>query len=191
MFKDKLKELREEFGLSQQALADKLFVSRSAIAKWENGFGIPSDVNLESLCKLFNVEEDVLLDKNELKTSVRFYQKIISIFSFLFDGMCILIPVFFLFRTILPVADHYLGSGAVIAIYREFIIVKELGWISIIPILLYLITIFMAIIDILIQTSKINKKIPNIKIILMLLLFLCCLIHPITWYFSSPWNSPL
>ena len=34
MFKDKLKELREKEGLSQQELADKLFVSRSAIAKW-------------------------------------------------------------------------------------------------------------------------------------------------------------
>ena len=43
MFKDKLKELREKEGLSQQGLADKLFVSRSAIAKWENGNGIPSD----------------------------------------------------------------------------------------------------------------------------------------------------
>ena len=36
MFKDKLKELRKQKGLSQQELADKLFVSRSAVAKWEN-----------------------------------------------------------------------------------------------------------------------------------------------------------
>lgn len=56
MFKDKLKKLREQKGISQYELADKLYVSRSAIAKWENGNGIPSDVNLEALCKFFGVE---------------------------------------------------------------------------------------------------------------------------------------
>ena len=70
MFKDKLKELREKEGLSQQALADKLFVSRSAIAKWENGFGIPSDVNLESICKFFDVDEEWLLDRKDMKDVV-------------------------------------------------------------------------------------------------------------------------
>ena len=67
MFKDKLKELREKEGLSQQELADKLFVSRSAVAKWENGNGIPSDVNLDAICKIFNVEEEWILSRSELK----------------------------------------------------------------------------------------------------------------------------
>ncbi len=190
MFKDKLKELRENAGFSQQALADKLFVSRSAVAKWENGNGIPSDVNLLSLCELFNVEEDVLLDKGELKSKVRSYQKIILILSLSFDVLSILISTFLLLRTIFPVADHYFGYGAVIALYKEIIIVEELGWISILPISLYLVTIVISVLDILIQTNKLNKKIPNIKIILMLLIFLCCLMYPITWYFSS-WNSPI
>lgn len=70
MFKDKLKELREKEELSQQALADKLFVSRSAIAKWENGNGIPSDVNLESICKFFDVDEEWLLDRKDMKDVV-------------------------------------------------------------------------------------------------------------------------
>ena len=60
MFKDKLKELREKEGLSQQELADKLFVSRSAVAKWENGNGIPSDVNLDAICNLFEVSKNEL-----------------------------------------------------------------------------------------------------------------------------------
>ena len=71
MFKDKLKELREKEGLSQQELADKLFVSRSAVAKWENGNGIPSDVNLEAICKFFNVDEESLLDKSALKEFIK------------------------------------------------------------------------------------------------------------------------
>ena len=66
MFKDKLKELRKEKGLSQQELADKLYVSRSAVCKWEMGNGVPSDVNLEALCEFFGVEEEWLLDRNDM-----------------------------------------------------------------------------------------------------------------------------
>lgn len=65
MFKDKLKELREKEGLSQQELADKLFVSRSAVAKWENGNGLPSDVNLDSICKFFDIDKKQLKLKKE------------------------------------------------------------------------------------------------------------------------------
>ena len=45
-FKDKIKELRQEKGLSQQAVADSIYVSRSAVAKWENGLGLPSKESL-------------------------------------------------------------------------------------------------------------------------------------------------
>lgn len=41
-FADKLKKLREEHGLSQAALAKRIYVSRSAVAKWENGSGSPT-----------------------------------------------------------------------------------------------------------------------------------------------------
>lgn len=71
MFKDKLKKLREQKGISQYELADKLYVSRSAIAKWENGNGIPSDVNLEALCKFFGVEEEWILDRKDMKEMVK------------------------------------------------------------------------------------------------------------------------
>ena len=71
MLKDKLKDLRTKEGLSQQALAEKLFVSRSAVAKWESGNGIPSDANLEAICKFFDVDEEWLLDREELKDTLR------------------------------------------------------------------------------------------------------------------------
>ena len=67
MFKDKLKELRIQKGISQYELAEQLFVSRSAIAKWENGNGIPSDVNIEEICKFYGVEEEWLLDRKNMK----------------------------------------------------------------------------------------------------------------------------
>ena len=43
---EKLQELRKEKGLTQEELAEALFVSRTAISKWESGRGVP---NIESL----------------------------------------------------------------------------------------------------------------------------------------------
>lgn len=56
-FKDKLKMLRTGGGLSQQALADAIHVSRSAVAKWENGLGYPSRDCFEALMAYFEVDE--------------------------------------------------------------------------------------------------------------------------------------
>lgn len=67
MFKDKLRKLREEANLTQKELGEKIFASRSAVSKWELGNGIPSDINLEALCKLFSVSEEWLLDRDDLK----------------------------------------------------------------------------------------------------------------------------
>lgn len=61
MFKNKLKELREKNNISQYQLAEKIFVSRSAIAKWENGLGMPSSDSIDMLCNFFNVSKDELL----------------------------------------------------------------------------------------------------------------------------------
>ena len=54
----KLKKLRVERGLSQQKLADMIFVSRSAVAKWESGLGLPSKESREALAKVFQVPEE-------------------------------------------------------------------------------------------------------------------------------------
>lgn len=70
-FGERLKELRRKRGISQEALAKAVFVSRSAVAKWENDLGIPSDDNLQALCDYFGVEEGWLLDRRDLKRQVR------------------------------------------------------------------------------------------------------------------------
>ncbi len=57
-FKDRLKALRKEKGISQQALASSIFVSRSAVAKWENGLGIPGRASYEALLAYFEVTEE-------------------------------------------------------------------------------------------------------------------------------------
>jgi transcriptional regulator with XRE-family HTH domain len=49
--KDKIKNLRKEKGLTQAQLADALFVSRSTVAKWENGLGLPGPDSIKALEK--------------------------------------------------------------------------------------------------------------------------------------------
>ena len=60
-FREKLKKLRVSKNLSQQALADAIFVSRSAVAKWEAGLGMPSFDSLLALERYFGVEEGYFL----------------------------------------------------------------------------------------------------------------------------------
>lgn len=62
---EKIKTARKQCGLSQEQLAEKMAVSRSAIAKWEGDKGIPDVSNLKALSKLLNVSVDYLLDDGE------------------------------------------------------------------------------------------------------------------------------
>ena len=59
---EKIKEARKQCGLSQEQLAEKMAVSRSAVAKWEANNGLPDVENLKTLATLLNVSIDYLLD---------------------------------------------------------------------------------------------------------------------------------
>ena len=74
-FKENLKQLRMKEGLTQAQLAEKLFVSRSTVAKWENGLGLPSPESMAMLERLFDISalelatkdpEKVILEKNKI-----------------------------------------------------------------------------------------------------------------------------
>jgi transcriptional regulator with XRE-family HTH domain len=60
MFADKLKTLREREGLSQSDLAEKLFVTRQAVSKWERGAGMPDIPSLQKIAAFFGVTIDDL-----------------------------------------------------------------------------------------------------------------------------------
>ena len=59
--KDVLIKLREKNGLSQQGLAQKLFITRQAVSRWERGETLPSSDTLRQLSALFNVSINTLL----------------------------------------------------------------------------------------------------------------------------------
>lgn len=63
---EKLQELRKQRGLTQEELAAALFVSRTAISKWESGRGYPSIDSLRAISHFFSVSIDNLLSTDEV-----------------------------------------------------------------------------------------------------------------------------
>ena len=61
----KLVDLRNQKGLSQIELAERLGVSRQSVSKWETGQALPSAENLKALSKLYNVSLDWLMNDEE------------------------------------------------------------------------------------------------------------------------------
>ena len=67
-FNEKLQELRKQRGLTQEELAEQLYVSRTAISKWESGRGYPNIESLKAIAKFFGVTVDELLSSGEVLT---------------------------------------------------------------------------------------------------------------------------
>ncbi|QAT50435.1 XRE family transcriptional regulator [Caproiciproducens sp. NJN-50] len=65
-FNEKLQELRKRKGLTQEELAEALFVSRTAVSKWESGRGYPGIDSLKVIASFFSVSIDELLSGEEL-----------------------------------------------------------------------------------------------------------------------------
>lgn len=60
-FNEKLQKLRKQKGITQEELAKELFVSRTAVSKWESGRGYPGIDSLKDISKFFGVTIDELL----------------------------------------------------------------------------------------------------------------------------------
>ena len=64
-FAEKLVRLRKREGLSQEALAEALGVSRQAVSRWEKGTALPDAAKLLPCARLFRVSVDWLLDEGQ------------------------------------------------------------------------------------------------------------------------------
>ena len=74
-FNEKLQELRKQKGITQEELAEKLYVSRTAISKWESGRGYPNLDSLKAIARFFSVTVDELLSSDEILTIAEENQK--------------------------------------------------------------------------------------------------------------------
>lgn len=65
-FNEKLQELRKKKGITQEELAEILYVSRTAVSKWESGRGYPGIDSLKAIARFFSVTVDELLSGSEI-----------------------------------------------------------------------------------------------------------------------------
>lgn len=125
-----IKKYRSELSLSQEALAQKIFVSRQTVSNWENDKSYPDINSLVLLSEVFSVSIDKLIkgDVEEMKEQVSHeernkFEKLSQKFAILFIAMIVL-PV--------PMASvlGYIGLGiwavlAAITFYVAILLEKE------------------------------------------------------------------
>ncbi|MDU5336277.1 helix-turn-helix transcriptional regulator [Enterococcus sp.] len=101
-FNEKLKQLRQNKKWTQEELAGKLFISRTAISKWESGRGFPSIESLKAISQVFEISIDELLSNSELisiaekdkaQQQKRFQHLLMGILDCMV-GLLLLLPIF-------------------------------------------------------------------------------------------------
>ncbi len=101
-FNEKLQELRKAKSLTQEELAEALYVSRTAVSKWESGRGYPSLDSLKEISRYFSVSIDDLICSEEIisaaedekKECVDKYISLICNMLDIFLALLLLLPVF-------------------------------------------------------------------------------------------------
>ena len=101
-FYEKLQELRKSKGLTQEELAESLYVSRAAVSKWESGRGYPNIDSLKAISKIFEISIDELLSgerligiaENENKAAIRKITDFIFGVTDLFSLLLIFLPLY-------------------------------------------------------------------------------------------------
>ena len=131
-FSEKLRELRMQKNISQAKLAADIHISRSAVAKWENGLGLPSDESLKLLAEYFGVavdelitnktNEEVLVSKNK---TIDQQKKII--FGFTVGCTIGLFILAFIFIEPLRNALELLGLGTILTVLGIFNMCGNIG----------------------------------------------------------------
>ena len=97
-FNEKLQQLRKQNNMTQEQLAEKLYVSRAAVSKWESGKGYPNIESLKAISKLFSVSIDDLLSGNELLTLAETENRtnINTIYGLMFGILDLAVLIFFI-----------------------------------------------------------------------------------------------
>ena len=114
-FSEKLQELRKSRMLTQEELAEALFVSRTAISKWESGRGYPSIDSLKEISRYFSVTIDDLICSDEMisvaeNEKKEFADKYVSLICNVMD----ILPVILLF---IPAFGNGSGSSETVSLF--------------------------------------------------------------------------
>ena len=111
--KDRLKELRANANLTQEDLANQIFVSRTLVSKWESGDRYPSKDNLARLAVLFQIPQDELIGGQKEKDKYNKYNIISIAYSSVCGVMTLGLVVMMIISVVerLTINDGWTGIG--------------------------------------------------------------------------------
>ena len=113
-FHEKLQELRKSRSLTQEELAEALFVSRTAVSKWESGRGYPGIDSLKEIARFFSLTVDELICPEEIISAAENEKKdFISRYLTLICGVLDILPAILLF---IPAFGNGAGSRETVAL---------------------------------------------------------------------------
>ena len=153
-FNEKLQELRKNKGLTQEELAEALYVSRTAVSKWESGRGYPNIDSLKEISGFFSVTVDDLLSGEKLlsiaekenKSNMRELCNLLFGIVDLFSLMLILLPIY-------PnVIDGYVYSVNLLRYSQITPLNKVIYWV------MFVILVISGIVEILLSKNKSEKS---------------------------------
>ena len=152
-FYEKLQELRKSRNLTQEELAEALYVSRTAISKWESGRGYPSIDSLKAISGFFSISIDELLSahalvsiaENENRSNI---QRICDVLFGTVDLIGILLAL-------LPLYSRQMDNSVIAVNLWNF--KPENNWISIICLVLIVAFVLLGIVKIVLNYMHIDK----------------------------------
>ena len=164
-FNQKLQELRKQKGLTQEQLATSLYVSRTAISKWESGRGYPNIDSLKALAKFFSVTVDSLISADEILIIAEEDNKKKQ--SFFKDLVCGLLDLSTLLLFFLPFFAQKIGGVIQSVSLLELSNVQE--YLKVIYLITVISTALMGVLTLALQNFQ-YKAWLNIKTLLSLVL---------------------
>lgn len=170
-FNEKLQGLRKNKGLTQEELAEALYVSRTAISKWESGRGYPSIDSLKDISKFFSVSIDDLLSGEKLLSLAEKENKsnIKNIYDLLFG----IVDLFSLILIILPLYPNTIDGYVYSVNLLNYTQVAELN--KIIYWIMFVLLVIVGILKVLLtrlNVEKGNKNLAEISIVISILMVL-------------------
>ena len=153
-FNEKLQQLRKAKGLTQEELAQAIFVSRTAVSKWESGRGYPSIDSLKELSRYFGVTVDELIGPDEIITAAENEKReLIGRYTSLLCGMLDILTALLLF---IPVFGNGADAPATVSL---FAVTGTQPWIKVIYTVVIGLTVLNGICAVII--SRFDQPIPN------------------------------
>lgn len=124
-FCDKLKKLRKDNNMTQEEFAEKIFVTRTAVSKWETGNGYPSLESLKLIADLFQMKIDELLSDDDIENKKLLDKKRSEKMYFFTVMFLVLSAIFAILSVVIKLPFLMIGSIICIVGYIIFAILTK------------------------------------------------------------------